>query len=669
MKKYCFSFFFFIGYLLLAQEKFNPILKVKLLNNELKENVNVLVKANPEIIHDNKIRLGYRVNYTYGDISSITIDPTKLAFLSSNKNVEYVEYIEPIGQYELLNDTLRKANGILHNLSEVYAYDKELNGEGTIVGIIDTGIDISHSDFKDENSKTRIKYLWDQCFLIGNNSPSRFDYGSEWNGDDIDEGNCQHVDEKYNGHGTYVAGIAAGGGRINSNYKGIASKADLIVVALDLNGHGPKLADAVKYIIDKANMLGKPCVINLSIGTEKGSHDATDLQSKLIEKMIANAPGRAFVTAAGNSGEIKSHLGFKISHSDTTCLSYNPKSKNTSFSFFSDIKYLENFKYSLSFWDGEKKCVWSSAFYNLTELLNGVCFDSVFHRKTKIAKFVVSAAVNPYGVFELLTKTSIYVPTTTMRLSFIGNNAELCTWNQGFYGVNSEVLKYDSLITIESGIQCSDEVITVGNYLLKDIPSVGSRDDVATTSSLGPTRDLRMKPDLIATGTGIVSCYPFGLNGLKLPGVSADRHYIEGGGTSASSPVVAGLIALIYQIDPYLTGEQIKNIIRDNSINSFDNNFKTGFGKLQGNWVLNSVQKEIERNQRLFINRELEVYKIGTDIVINSKSETPINLYIYDIYGNEIEKIKFSAKVKLKALNFKPGLYLFNIGSSFLIRF
>ena len=81
------------------------------------------------------------------------------------------------------------------------------------MGIIDSGIDINHLDFKDSTGYTRIKYLWDMTKPTAPNTPQPYAYGQEWNDVDIMGGlAASHTGEDQFGHGTYVTGIAAGNG-------------------------------------------------------------------------------------------------------------------------------------------------------------------------------------------------------------------------------------------------------------------------------------------------------------------------------------------------------------------------------------------------------------------------------------------------------------------------
>lgn len=100
------------------------------------------------------------------------------------------------------------------------------------MGIINSGTDFSHPDLQDSSGKTRIKSMWDQRYNSGSTVPSPFNYGIEWSESQINNNQCTHTDFQYYGHGTHVTGIAAGNGLANGTHQGIASKSDLLIVAL-----------------------------------------------------------------------------------------------------------------------------------------------------------------------------------------------------------------------------------------------------------------------------------------------------------------------------------------------------------------------------------------------------------------------------------------------------
>ncbi len=176
-------------------------------------------------------------------------------------------------------------------------------GRDVVVGAVDTGIDTSHQDFLDTLGQTRVLYIWDQTTGTGGpNHPPPYDYGTEWTKAQIDAGLCTERDTS--GHGTAVMAIAAGNGSATGNgwpayrYVGMAPEADIIAVKSSF--YDDDIVDGMSYIMSKASSLGKPFVINLSIGSQYGAHDGTDLIERAIDQI--SGPGAVLCTAAGNNG-------------------------------------------------------------------------------------------------------------------------------------------------------------------------------------------------------------------------------------------------------------------------------------------------------------------------------------------------------------------------------
>ena len=138
----------------------------------------------------------------------------------------------------------------------------------------------------------------------------------------------QTKDGQKDGHGTHVAGIAAGSGAAAScchtanTYVGVAPAADLIIVrdayqGYDL-GNNAHLLDAVDYIFNHPQAAGKPVVINISLGGNVGPHDGTSLLEQAINMSIAGKTGRAVVVAAGNAADIALNEKETLCHVTTT---------------------------------------------------------------------------------------------------------------------------------------------------------------------------------------------------------------------------------------------------------------------------------------------------------------------------------------------------------------
>ena len=184
-------------------------------------------------------------------------------------------------------------------------------GNGVILGIVDSGVDVTHDDFRHPDGTTRVSAYWDQNDSTGT-SPS-FGYGSEWFAGTLPS-NSRGWDTV--GHGTHVAGIAAGDGsasKVDSlRYRlaGLAPEAELVVVALDLS-RDTNILDAVAYVFDRAESEGKPAVVNLSLGNQFGPHDGQTPLETGIDALVG--PGKLVVAAAGNDGADRIHAALHVS--------------------------------------------------------------------------------------------------------------------------------------------------------------------------------------------------------------------------------------------------------------------------------------------------------------------------------------------------------------------
>jgi subtilisin family serine protease len=191
-------------------------------------------------------------------------------------------------------------------------------GKDVLVGIVDTGIDVSHPDFLMPSGATRVLRLWDQATRGTASPPGWFSYGSEWDSTDIDS----HVSTSpgtpfpsgdHDGHGTAVAGIAAGNGsaRPSGRYVGVAPEADLVVVALDARrGAFPSTAnvqEAVRYVFEVADELKRRAVVNLSHGVQIGPHEPADLLETGLADLLTADDRRILVIAAGNAADGNAH--------------------------------------------------------------------------------------------------------------------------------------------------------------------------------------------------------------------------------------------------------------------------------------------------------------------------------------------------------------------------
>ncbi len=198
-------------------------------------------------------------------------------------------------------------------------------GRGVVVGVVDTGIDVTHPGFLDGAGRTRIRWLLTWGEPAGRHPELEAAYGctdpaqapcAVYSSEDIEAmlANDRAVPDDardFVGHGTHVAGIAAGNGTSSFGegpfHFGVAEEATLVVASPSVGGGfgDDQVLRATAFIFDRAAELGAPAVVNLSLGSDFGPHDGTSLlESGLASFVGDDKPGRAIVVAAGNSGSL-----------------------------------------------------------------------------------------------------------------------------------------------------------------------------------------------------------------------------------------------------------------------------------------------------------------------------------------------------------------------------
>ncbi|WP_245677822.1 S8 family serine peptidase [Chondromyces crocatus] len=205
-----------------------------------------------------------------------------------------------------------------------YRANTQSTGEGVVVGVIDTGFDLAHPDLRDATGKTRIAWMLQAGTPRGLHPALEDEFGcTDPNqtpcailaASDIDAliaSGEESLSDRRSAHGTHVLSIAAGNGGVmgegTPRYVGVAPGATLVVVAPSLPGAGFRDADllnATRFVFDRAEALGMPAVVNLSVGGDFGPHDGSSpLEQGLAGMVGEDKPGRVIVVAAGNSGTL-----------------------------------------------------------------------------------------------------------------------------------------------------------------------------------------------------------------------------------------------------------------------------------------------------------------------------------------------------------------------------
>lgn len=228
--------------------------------------------------------------------------------------------------FTTLDTTSLEAAGILKTQTQPVL---QLEGSGVLMGFLDTGILFRHPAFLAPGNLTRILRIWDQT-TPSQNQNGPFGYGTEFTQEQINQALATALPEELVpstdtlGHGTFVAGVAAGSEDLKAEFIGAAPKSRIAVVKLKeakphlqnfyfVSGTGPvyqenDLMTAVQYLVELARTMAMPLIICIALGSNQGDHMGfTPLELSLAK--LEALPGIAVVTASGNEAG-KSHHYF-----------------------------------------------------------------------------------------------------------------------------------------------------------------------------------------------------------------------------------------------------------------------------------------------------------------------------------------------------------------------
>lgn len=516
------------------------------------------------------------IKYSTSEWLFITATPVWIDNAQRNHIISdfYFEFAPP----QLLADTAR----VTHHVEEVHAgiggLQMPFTGKDVIIGYVDTGIDFNHEDFKNDDGSTRVLRYWDHS-ISGGPSPGNYGYGVVWDSSAINNGTCTSMDG--HSHGTTVAGFGSGNARANGRMRGMAPESDIIIVESNLGSPNWSLtiADACDYIFKVADSLGKPAVVNLSLGTYFGSHDGNDPASQAMEAMLDSQPGRIIVAAAGNSGlSGKAHVHNNVT-ADTSFVWFktNPNATfgaNTIYfdlwSDLSDATYDFGFAADKPSPDYELRGM--TGFHDVLGTLGGVIYDTIRNENNDILA-LVEGYPNIVGSNYNLQILFWQIDSTDYLFRFMTKDpGEYDLWSGSWHGYNDmetvlptvaqlpAIANYvlpDSLQSIVSGWNCSEKVISVGNvqnrlghidgngnqYLT---PGLNPPGKLALKSSKGPNRHNVVKPDVSAAGEVSLAAAPLWVPAIPQAYTVLDSGllHMRNSGTSMSSPLVAGVAAL-----------------------------------------------------------------------------------------------------------------------------
>jgi subtilisin family serine protease len=561
-----------------------------------------------------------------------------LAALSQVVSIERQRHPHPH-----LNDSVPdiKANKVWNIVGDSF---QGYTGRGVIVGIIDTGIDITHPNFRKADNSTRVVAIWDQTLtaqggdsapgaitdpnLVLGALPTPLGYGVEYDEGQINDTlnsssppvKVRHIDE--DGHGTHVAGIAAGNGSkrggclLKYQYVGVAPEADIVMVRLfglsksDGNQTAPPtnngyLPDAIRYILNTAKNKNQAAVINASLGRFTEFMDGTSASSQDFDALLnANSKGRAIIFSAGNEADGKFHasatvpagsgsgtplaLNFTISDGDTAVAS------RTLMVMYSGSNLQAQVTSSTV--PGPAGVVaWVSAGANGSSTTangpNGMVTVSNAANRITISISSTQASAGPPRKYN-----GLIAGTWKLELRDTANTATpidaYC-----LYG-SSHDQKSPRFLTNTTTRSTLDEYASGHETLAVGSCKVGG--DLSDFSARGPTLDARTKPDLCAPGDSITSAHSGAIvddPDCFICCCSCCEAYVDKGGTSMAAPHIAGVIALMLHRDPNLKHDEITKALTANAAakpsgTSPDDDLGWGAGRVDADETMTSTAVE-----------------------------------------------------------------------------
>ena len=476
-------------------------------------------------------------------------------------------------------------------ITTLQARSPELTGQGTLVGIIDSGIDYAHPDFQSSDSTTRIVSLWDQTIPSNSvinalnpsttlDAPLGYSLGTLFSQEIINTAlSMNAVQEQYvicpsrdiSGHGTHVTGIAAGNGRAsNGVYRGVAYEADLLIVKLGTPGPNSfpstsLLMMGIDFCVRESIRRNQPLALNLSFGNTYGSHSGSSLLETYLDS-VSELGRISIVVGSGNEGASSGHVGGYLTNNQ-------PQSIEFSISDFTPSLNIQLWK---NYWD-EFIVILTPPVGNSITLPTEPGSWRYSFGETEIYSY--NGEPTPYTSFQEIYLDFIpadtYLTAGIWTIRLIPQTIRSGLWDMWLpsSAIRNTATAFlrptpDTTLTIPS---TAARAITVGAYDSR-------QNTTAAFSGRGFTWNNQLiKPDLVAPGVDIVSCSPGG-------------GYETRTGTSMATPFVTGTTSLFMQWgillgnDPFLYGEKIRAYLI-NGVRPLPNfdiypNPQTGWGAL-----------------------------------------------------------------------------------------